>query len=145
MKNSVASRQSRANLQGSAKDQWLNLSITSGGSSKTSETSEKHIGICTVGAGDWLVHNIEPNTDCDFVNYQTQHHANLMHQPETVIRTTSIVEPSMIDHLPQTGSSNTLLQPLCGFACCRKTCRSAEKRCPNEPSRQNQSQYVRFV
>ena len=29
---------------------------------------------CSVGDGDWLVHNVELNTDCGFVHYQTQQH-----------------------------------------------------------------------
>ena len=48
---------------------WLNLSSTSGGSgSETSNTTEKHSDIGNVGVRDWLVPNVEPDTDCDFVN-----------------------------------------------------------------------------
>ena len=30
------------------------------------ESAWKHIDVSNVGAGDWLVHNDEPNTDCGF-------------------------------------------------------------------------------
>ena len=62
-KNAEESLQSRAKLQGSETDQWLNLSRTASGSeSKTSNTIEKQIEICNVVAGHWPVHNLEPNT-----------------------------------------------------------------------------------
>ena len=67
IKTSAELWQPRAKLQGSVKAQWLKLSSTSGGSgSKTSDTSDTHIDVSNVGAGDWLVHNDEPNTDCGF-------------------------------------------------------------------------------
>ena len=47
-------------------------------------TRDEHIDNCSVGAEDWRVHNFELNKDDGFVNYQTQHRANPMHQPAKV-------------------------------------------------------------
>ena len=83
MKNSEESWQSRAAPQGSAKAQWLNLLSTSGGAgSKISNKNEKHVDICNVGVGYWLVHTFKPNTDCVFLNCQTLHQANHVHHPK---------------------------------------------------------------
>ena len=98
MKNSEASWRSRPKPPCSAKDQWQNLSSTSGGSgSKNSNTD-----IYNVGAGDWVVQNFEPCTDCGFVNNQTQHQASLVRQPAKVTQTTSIMEPSLFEPISVT-------------------------------------------
>ena len=44
-----------------------------------------------VGAGDWRVHNFELSTDGGFLDCQTQHRANLMHQPAKMTRIISII------------------------------------------------------
>ena len=75
-------------FQGSSTGQWLNLSRASCGSGTR---AKKHIDICNVGAGDWLVRNFEPNADCGSVNCQTQHRTNLMQQPAQVTRIISII------------------------------------------------------
>ena len=60
--------------------------------SKTSDTVEKHIDSCEVGAGDWLVHNVELGKDCGFADCQSQHRANLMLPPANMTQMISIVE-----------------------------------------------------
>ena len=95
--NSEESWPSHAKLQGWASGHCLNLSITLGGSgSKTSNTCGKFIDNCNVGAEDWLVHNVEQNKDCVFVNYQTQHRVNLTHQPAKVTNMISMTEHGWI-------------------------------------------------
>ena len=94
--NSEESWPSHAKLRGSATGHWFNRSRTSGRSgSKTSDTSEKHTDLCNVGAGDWLVHHFEPNTDRGFVFYQT-HRVNFVHQPAKVAQMISMMEHGRI-------------------------------------------------
>ena len=77
-KSSVGS----AKLRGSAKAWWFTLSITSWASeSKASNTCDKHIDNCNVGAEDWLVHIFELNKGHGLVNYLAQHQASQMRQP----------------------------------------------------------------
>ena len=59
----------------SVKAQGHTRSITSGRQRK----SHRHL------------QNFEPHTDCSFVNYQTQHRANPMHQPLKLARIVSII------------------------------------------------------
>ena len=43
-----------------------------------------------------LVHKFEPDTDRDFVNYQTQSQRSLVHQPAKVTQMSSIVPTKFI-------------------------------------------------
>ena len=96
IKSSAASWQPRAKHRGSARAQWLNHTFNSATSvSKTSNTCEKHIENCKVGAADWLVQNFELNKAFTSANYQIQHQADA-DRPKKVVRTTSIMEPSWI-------------------------------------------------
>ena len=81
------------------------------------------------------MHNVEPSTDFDFVNYQTQRQANLLHQPATVAQTTSIMEPSLIEPISVPICSKQIHQTLSAalfvviyILSRQKTCRSDQER-----------------
>ena len=102
------SRMSRTKPPVSVEAQWHFHSLTSGRSgSKTSDMCEKHIDICNVGAGDWPAHNFELNKYCGFVKNQTQHRANLLHQPVNV---TQMFQHFGIDTMSVTNCSRQVHQ-----------------------------------
>ena len=70
---------------------------------KSSNTCEKQIESCKVGAEDWLLQNYVLNKDFTFANYQIQQQAVLMaHQRTKVMRMMSIMDPSLVEPISVT-------------------------------------------
>ena len=72
----------------------------------TSKACSGQIEDCTVGAKDWLVQNLELSEVSTFVNHHIHVQAFQSHpQPTKVMRTTSIMERSLIEPISVTKCS----------------------------------------
>ena len=66
--------------------------------SKTLNTFERHIEVRKVGAEEWPVQNVERSEDFTFCELPGSPDSHVYaHQPTIVTRTTSIMEPSLIE------------------------------------------------
>ena len=86
-------------LLDSEKDRWLKQTLALDASEgKTSNTCAKHIEDGKVGTKDWLVQDFELSKDFGSVNCQIHQTTVVMpHRPTKVTRTTSVMEPSLIE------------------------------------------------
>ena len=100
-------------LLDSEKDRWLiHTHSPEASENKTSKNWAKHIEDYKAGTEDRLVHNFDFNKDVGSVNYQIHQTAVVMrHQPTKVTRTTSIMEPSLIEPTNVTNCPKQLHQP----------------------------------
>ena len=92
--------------------------------------------MCNVGAGDWLVLISNQTQTVGFVNNQTQHPANLMHQPATVTQTTSFMEPSVIEKINVTNGSKQTHRCSPSVVCAYCFDRNVSKRTGEMPNEQ---------
>ena len=89
----------REKFRDPAKDQWLNHTLTSGASeSKTAKDNEEQLEDCKVGVR--RVARAELRTEQKLVCGELPVHQTavlLLHQPTKVSRTTSMMEPALIE------------------------------------------------
>ena len=103
----------REKFRDSVEDRWLNHTFTSGASEgKTSTTCTKHNEDCKGGAEDWLAQNFELSNDFTLANCHIHPTAVFVpHQPTKVARTTSIMEPLLIEPTNVTNCPGQVHQP----------------------------------